>query len=267
MVKDFPMSQNPNHPTSSSTRSAFAPRSKVRTNTGKETLRQGRVLALVPRDVQNIESVLLGIIPICAQNAYVLIDSGSIHSFVSHAFSKKLTRPLEAINYFLSVDLLPLDIDHFDCILGMNWLTKYHATIDCVTKSVMFRPPELPEFVFARNGVVFCYENSVDMKTIPIVSEFPDVFPNDLPGDLIDREIEFTIEILYHPGNANTVANALSRKSIRNLACLLTGQKELLCDLERNEIEIILHEQGGVLAAISAQPAIIEEVKEKATRR
>ena len=68
---------------------------------------------------------------------------------------------------------------------------------------------------------------------------------------------------MYHPGKANTVADALSRKSIGNLACLLTGQKELLCDLEKSEIEIVLREQGGTLAAISAQPALIEEIKEK----
>ncbi|XP_028065628.1 uncharacterized protein LOC114268628 [Camellia sinensis] len=67
----------------------------------------------------------------------------------------------------------------------------------------------------------------------------------------------------YHPRKANTIADALSRKSIRNLSCLLTGQKELLRDLERNEIEVVLREQGGVLATISAQPAIVEEVKEK----
>ncbi|XP_028063556.1 uncharacterized protein LOC114266814 [Camellia sinensis] len=69
--------------------------------------------------------------------------------------------------------------------------------------------------------------------------------------------------IMYYPGKANTVADALSRKSIGNLSCLLTGQKELLCDLEKNEIEVVLREQGGVLAAIFAQLAIIEEVREK----
>ena len=74
---------------------------------------------------------------------------------------------------------------------------------------------------------------------------------------------DYDLQILYHPGKANTIADALSRKSIGYLACLLTGQKELLCDLERLEVEIVLREQGGTLAAISAQPALIEEIKEK----
>ena len=37
----------------------------------------------------------------------------------------------------------------------------------------------------------------------------------------------------------------------------------MLCDLEKSEIEIVLREQGGTIAAISAQPALIEEIKEK----
>lgn len=68
---------------------------------------------------------------------------------------------------------------------------------------------------------------------------------------------------MYHPRKVNTVPDALSQKSMGNLSCLLTGQKELLCDFERNEIDIVLWEQGGILAAISAQPEIIKEVREK----
>ena len=74
------------HPAASSTRSTQTPRTNVKANTRGETLRQGRVFALIPGDVQNTESVVSGIISICAQNAYVLIDSDSTHSFVSHAF-------------------------------------------------------------------------------------------------------------------------------------------------------------------------------------
>ncbi|KAL7243244.1 hypothetical protein ACSBR1_015619 [Camellia fascicularis] len=105
----------------------------------------------------------------------------------------------------------------------MDWLTKYHATIDYVAKSVIFRPPGLPEFVFCGNGVVpppylisamkavnvlrkgcrgylFCVLNvntvSPNVDNILVVNEFPNVFPNELPDDLIDREIEFTIDVV-----------------------------------------------------------------------
>ena len=67
--------------------------------TGKEPMRQGQVFALVPTDVQNTETVVSGILSICTQNAFVLIDSGSTHSYVSHAFSLKLSRPLDPMNY------------------------------------------------------------------------------------------------------------------------------------------------------------------------
>ena len=39
-------------------------------------------------------------------------------------------------------------------------------------------------------------DTKANVDSIPIVREFPDVFPDDLPGNLIDREIEFTIEVL-----------------------------------------------------------------------
>ncbi|XP_028081774.1 uncharacterized protein LOC114283142 [Camellia sinensis] len=54
-----------------------------------------------------------------------------------------------------------------------------------------------------------------------------------VPGDLQNAETVVS-------GKANTIANALSRKSIGNLSCLLSSQKELLDDLEKNEIEIVL---------------------------
>ncbi|XP_028108307.1 uncharacterized protein LOC114307123 [Camellia sinensis] len=352
MIKGCPMRfDNANHPTASSARSTPVMRPNARTNaknnTGNETLRQGRVFSLVPGDVQNTEPVVSGILSVCAQNAYVLIDFGFMHSFVSHVFSRKLARFLERMNCILSVftplgssmmctyvypacdvligdmtlciDLLPLSIDHFDCILGMDWLSKYGATIDCVNKTSTFKPPGMPEFVFTGNGifpppylisymkvkrflrkgcqgylcgVLAMSSDSTSVELIPVVCDFPNVFPNDLPGKLIDREIEFTIDIVpgtqpisktpyrmstselkelkvqlqqlldkkfIHSRKANTAVDALSQKSIASLLSLLTGQTELLCDLEKNEIEVVLREQGGTLAAISAQPAIIEK--------
>ncbi|XP_028114161.1 uncharacterized protein LOC114312145 [Camellia sinensis] len=218
-------SKNANRPVTSSTGSASVTRSNVRTNargnTGNEMLRQGRVSTLVPGDVQNTEFVV---------SAYDIVIS----------------------DVRLYVDLLPLGIDHFDCIVGMDWLTKYCVTIDCVNKSVVFRSPGLPEFVFIGNGAVpspylisamktvkllrkgckgyMCCVltktfTSLNVETIPIACEFPDVFPTELLGGLIDREIEFTIDVI--PGT-QPISKTPYRKSTSELKELKIQLQDLL---------------------------------------
>ena len=39
-----------------------------------------------------------------------------------------------------------------------------------------------------------------ELRKVPVVCEFPDVFPEELPGMPPDREIEFSIELA--PGTA-----------------------------------------------------------------
>ena len=41
-------------------------------------------------------------------------------------------------NVVLLVDLLPLNLIEFDIILGMDFLSKYHANVDCFKKKVRF---------------------------------------------------------------------------------------------------------------------------------
>ncbi|XP_028122577.1 uncharacterized protein LOC114319719 [Camellia sinensis] len=74
---------------------------------------------------------------------------------------------------------------------------------------------------------------------------------------------DYDLQIHYHPGKANTVADAFSRKGARNLASLLTGQKELLHDLERINVGIVLHGQNAIVAAVSAQPTFMEKIKQR----
>ena len=56
--------------------------------------------------------------------------------------------PVELCNRILAVDMLVLDTKGYDAILGMTWLSKYHAVIDCRSKKVIFRIPLQPEFQF-----------------------------------------------------------------------------------------------------------------------
>jgi hypothetical protein len=109
----------------------------------------------------------------------------------------------------LSADLVLLEMHDFDVILGMNWLAAYHASVDCFEKEVVFRPPGELEFRFKgsrlpslpymisavranrllRKGcrgflasVVDLQKKELEIEDIPVVREFTDVFPEDLPG-------------------------------------------------------------------------------------
>ena len=73
---------------------------------------------------------------------------------------------------------------------------------------------------------------------------------------------DYDCVINYHPGKANVVADALSRKSATNLATLLTTRKELLRDIENLELEIVLEGETARLATLSVRPMLLDRIKE-----
>jgi hypothetical protein len=68
-----------------------------------------------------------------------------------------------------------------DVILGMNWLHRNQATVSCDKRTVKLVSPS---------------ERSNPIEAIRIVSEFPDVFPEELPGMPPERKVEFAIELI-----------------------------------------------------------------------
>ncbi|KAA0036120.1 ty3-gypsy retrotransposon protein [Cucumis melo var. makuwa] len=129
---------------------------------------------------------------------------------------------VEAANHMLDVTLLVLDMKDFDVILGMDWLSANHASIDCFRKEVVFNPPSGTSFKFKRAGIV-CVpkvisalkaskllnqgtwgilasmvdtrEPEVSLSSEPVVREYPDVFPDELLGLPPLREVDFVIEL------------------------------------------------------------------------
>ena len=72
---------------------------------------------------------------------------------------------------------------------------------------------------------------------------------------------DYDCMIDYHPGKANSVADALSRKFVGFSANLITNQKQILKDLRKLDIEVIVGGYSKNLATLKVQPKIIERIK------
>ena len=56
--------------------------------------------------------------------------------------------PITVDDRELFADLIVLDMDEYEMILGMNWLSKYHVEIDCRKKIVVFHHLDTDQFIF-----------------------------------------------------------------------------------------------------------------------
>jgi hypothetical protein len=121
-----------------------------------------------------------------------------------------------------------------DVILGINWLNKYQAVINCDKRTVKLVSPlgeeVVSELVSPKPRKGGCHQMAIDSKeadpleTIKVVSEFPDVFPEDLPGMPPERKVEFAIELI--PGTV-PISKIAYRVSILELVELKKQIDEL----------------------------------------
>nr|AAQ56283.1 putative polyprotein [Oryza sativa Japonica Group] len=191
-------------------------------NGGKDVIR-GRVNHVTAEDVLTTPDVIVGTFFIHSIPATILFDSGASHSFISVPFVgrnqlgvERLRNPLlittpggvMTAKYYSPVvpieiqgipfpsDLILLDTKNLDVILGMNWLAQFRV-VDCARRTVtLYRGPEQPVVFFAPPTTVGSSElHQIGLSEIPIVSEFGDVFPEELPGMPPKREIEFRIDL------------------------------------------------------------------------
>jgi hypothetical protein len=102
-------------------------------------------------------------------------------------------------------NLIVLESKGIDVIHGMDWLSKYKVLNDCAKKSIKLTTPDgkelefIAELVVTAKGVAnHAKVNQLDASQgseVPVVNEFPDVFPEELPGVPLDRDIELVIEL------------------------------------------------------------------------
>ncbi|KAF5755487.1 putative nucleotidyltransferase, Ribonuclease H [Helianthus annuus] len=162
---------------------------------------------------------------------------------------------LELNNHIFPIDLIPMQLGSFDIIIGMDFLRENHAEVVCFEKMIRFslangdllcvygetasKGLKLMSCVqankylhkeyraFLANIVVAEKEKKkkVEVKDVPVVREFPQVFPDDLPELPPSRDIDFRIDLI--PG-ANPVAKAPYRLAPSEMRELSNQLQELL---------------------------------------
>ncbi|XP_022003208.1 uncharacterized protein LOC110900633 [Helianthus annuus] len=240
---------------------------------------KGRMFQITSEEAKSQPNVVSGIFLINSIPVYVLFDTGATMSFISseivqHPSFKieRMSMPLEveiadSKNYLLheickkckltiedeefDIDLIPMILGEFKVIVGMDWMSKNHAEINCETKTILLQSPSgrrlniqgerkveaklctlVQAIKYVLNGsraylayVVDTQQGSLKFENVEIVNEFPDVFPEELPGLPPEREVEFRIEL--NP-EAKPVAKAPYRLAPTEMRELMTQLQDLL---------------------------------------
>ncbi|GKB37683.1 putative reverse transcriptase domain-containing protein, partial [Tanacetum coccineum] len=163
---------------------------------------------------------------------------------------------LGLLGHPFDIDLMVIELGSFDVIIGMDWLAKYHALIVCDEKVVHIPYGDEVLIIQGNNydggsklNIISCtrtqkyiqkgcqvYLAQVTSKKaedkseekrledVPIVREFPEVFPEDLPGLPPARQVEFQIDLV--PGAA-PIARAPYRLTPAEMQELSTQLQEL----------------------------------------
>ncbi|KAJ8754865.1 hypothetical protein K2173_015377 [Erythroxylum novogranatense] len=196
--------------------------------TGTVKLFSDDMIALI--DPGSTHSFVSSSRPVCSRNVSPLDTPLMVSTPIDHyIIISQVYRSCEICigGELLVVDLMPLKMGGLDVILGMDTLEKYNAHLDCKQKTVEFEldngkrvvfsgdrkanPPRIVSSLIVekmmRKGceafLAYMVDTRADkgkLEDIPVVREFSDVFPEELPGLPPPKEIEFPIELLSEQG-------------------------------------------------------------------
>ena len=261
-----------------------------------------RAYAMRAREDPDIPGVIAGTFTLFEIDLYALIDLGSMHSYICMEQMNDKLPAVELLDYDLlvtsplrhsvrvnrvykncplmvhdkefSIDLIALPFHEFDMILGMDWLSKHRAIVDCDKKIILLKCPDLSEVRiqgirsesvpkimssmkarrFLRKGceaflalILDSKREQVNLENILVIREFPDVFPGKLSGVPPEQEVDLSIEVVQG-------TTPISRTPYR---MALTKLKELKTQLQA------LLDKGFIRPSVSPWGAPVLFVKKK----
>ncbi|KAA3466744.1 DNA/RNA polymerases superfamily protein [Gossypium australe] len=236
-----------------------------------EARQLGLVYAAWHREDGNARDVITGTFLIHVVPCIALIDIGSMHSYVACTVSGTLGIPFELADKEMSVisplgqsvvvnklfrdvplevqgvvfpaHLIELPFGEFDLILGMDWLVKHRANLDCAARRMVLKTSEDEEVIvigerrnYLSNVIsVLKVEKLVckgceaflayvstsivkepSVENVRTVKEFPDVFPKELPGLPPNHKVEFGIELLSRTAPVSIAPYRMAPKELLN---------------------------------------------------
>ncbi|KAJ9553018.1 LOW QUALITY PROTEIN: hypothetical protein OSB04_017063 [Centaurea solstitialis] len=218
-------------------------------------LARGRAFVIGAEEAKQNPNVVTDTFLLNNHPASVLFDSGADRSYVSLEFRPKINKrsqklkeehlieyssgeivkankvvkkcTLSLVGRYFSIDLIPIKIESFDIIIGMDWMSNHRATICCAEKIVLItlsdgsvfevqgekpkRDIKIVSYMKMRSHLrkecmafmAHVMDKEIKEKRIqdlPVVREFPAVFSEELPGLPLHRHVEFHIDLV--PGAA-----------------------------------------------------------------
>jgi hypothetical protein len=193
----------------------------------KVQVRQGKLNFTALEEVPEGAPIVTGIFSVYNQPALILFDSGASHSFISQKFSARCqlpfyhskgsfmiatpggkiatnqlnqSVPIQLGSHIVKTTLLVLGLENVDIILGANWITLHQVVLDVASRIVEINSPFYGSFTLilpSQGSTQSCAFSMMELplKKIPVVCEYADIFPDELPGMPLDRDIEFAIEL------------------------------------------------------------------------
>ncbi|XP_050896342.1 uncharacterized protein LOC127103094 [Lathyrus oleraceus] len=147
--------------------------------------------------------------------------------------------PLNICDKDFEVDLVCLLLSQLDVILGMDWLRVNNVYINYFARGVLFLEPEkegdlflstqqVNEFV--RDGAeIFSLVESLKLiengtlGEFPVVRDFHEMFPNEVSDFLLEREVEFTIDLISGTSPVSMTLYRMSPSELKELKSQLEG--------------------------------------------
>ncbi|WVZ84564.1 hypothetical protein U9M48_031589 [Paspalum notatum var. saurae] len=214
----------------------------------------GRVHFIHMDQIPAGESVLAGTFTVNGHPAVVLFDFGATHTFLSKSYALrhgiKMCKLKE--NYHITAPSSPVTT-------GMNWMVENDAVLHVGSREVQLKSKVTGKIIKIHIPEQKHTEATVnatelqEIKRIPVVCEFPDVFPEELPGLPPDSDVQFKIDLV--PGTA-----PVSRRPYRMAPDEL---KELKTQLQEQLDKGFIHPSSSPWGC----PALFVEKKDQGGKR